>query len=227
LPHPGAVLDAAERLNALERLGRTVRERAAGPLRGAEEGALLFVNLHPNDLLDPTLTDATSPLGQVAHRVHRDQRGTRLSHRPRLRPVARLFACPPRATLSPPQLVKRVVAVDHRCEPGTSERGRGVQEKTLAELKSGYAFASIPTLTYSANAAWQKLNILAHNIMTSFQITTTATEKPRTAKRTGLFLLRTIATLRFEWLNTAARLLRPSGAPTLRLVENEATRDAG
>jgi len=37
-------------------------------------------------------------------------------------------------------------------------------------------------------------------------------------------LLRTIATLRFEWINKAARLLRPRGAPTLRLVENEATR---
>jgi len=69
LPHPGAVLDAAERLNALERLGRTVRERAAGPLRDAEEDATLFVNLHPNDFLDPTLTDASSPLGRVAHRV--------------------------------------------------------------------------------------------------------------------------------------------------------------
>jgi hypothetical protein len=104
------------------------------------------------------------------------------------------------------------------------QAGRGVQEKTLAELKSGYALSSIPTQTYSANTAWQKLNILAHNVITSFQIATTATEKPRTAKRTTLFLLRTIATLRFEWLNKAARLLRPRGVPTLRLVENEATR---
>ena len=104
------------------------------------------------------------------------------------------------------------------------QAGRGAQEKTLAELKSGYAFASIPTQTYAANTAWQKLNILAHNLITSFQITTTATEKPRSLKRTTLFLLRSIATLRFEWLNKAARLLRPSGAPTLRLVENKATR---
>jgi hypothetical protein len=104
------------------------------------------------------------------------------------------------------------------------QAGRGVQEKTIGELKSGYAFASIPTQTYCANTAWQKLNILAHNLMTTFQILTTATEKPRTGKRTGLFLLRSISTLRFEWLNRAARWLRPGGAPTLRLVDNDATR---
>jgi hypothetical protein len=104
------------------------------------------------------------------------------------------------------------------------QAGRGVQEKTIAELKSGLAFASIPTQTYSANTAWQKLNVLAHNLITSFQLATTATEKPRTAKRTTRFLLRSIATLRFEWLNRAARLVRPNGAPTLRLVENLATR---
>ena len=97
--------------------------------------------------------------------------------------------------------------------------GRGVQEKTIGELKSGYAFGSIPTQTYSANTAWQKLNILAHNLMTTFQLLTTATKK-----RTGLFLLRSVTTLRFEWLNRAARWLRPGGTPTLRLVDNNATR---
>lgn len=106
------------------------------------------------------------------------------------------------------------------------QAGRGVQEKTIGELKSGYAFASIPTQTYRANTAWQKLNILAHNLMTTFQLLTTATEKPRTAKRTGLFLLRSVNTLRFEWLNRAARWLRPGGIPTLRLVDNHATRTA-
>ncbi len=104
------------------------------------------------------------------------------------------------------------------------QAGRGVQEKTIGELKSGYAFASIPTRTYCSNTAWQKLNLLAHNLMTTFQLLTTATEKPRTGKRTGLFLLRSIATLRFEWLNRAARWLRPGGTPTLRLVDNGATR---
>ncbi len=49
--------------------------------------------------------------------------------------------------------------------------GRGVQEKTIGELKSGLAFATIPTDRYSANTAWQKLNLLTHNIITSASAT--------------------------------------------------------
>lgn len=106
------------------------------------------------------------------------------------------------------------------------QAGRGAQEKTIAELKSGYAFDTIPSRTYRANTAWQKLSILAHNLMTSFQLSTTSTKKPRSPKRTTSYRLQTIATLRFEWLNRAGRLLRPSGAPTLRLVDNSTVRRA-
>ena len=103
------------------------------------------------------------------------------------------------------------------------QAGRGVQEKTIAELKSGHAFAAVPTLSYRANTAWQKLNVLAHNTAVSFQIVTTPTTRPKTAKRTAIFRLRTIATMRFEWLTKAARLIRPRGAPVLRLAENGPT----
>jgi len=106
------------------------------------------------------------------------------------------------------------------------QNGRGVQEKVIGELKSGLAFASIPSQSYSANTAWQKLNVLAHNIATSFQLQTVAPAKPRSLKRTGLFVIRSIATLRFEWLNKAARLVRPQGAPVLRLADNPAVHEA-
>jgi hypothetical protein len=106
------------------------------------------------------------------------------------------------------------------------QNGRGTQEKTIGELKSGFAFSSIPTNRYSANTAWQKLNILAHNLATTFQILTTAAERPRTLKRTAVYVLRSVSTLRFEWLAKAGRLLRPGGAPVLRLASNEATRRA-
>jgi len=105
------------------------------------------------------------------------------------------------------------------------QNGRGVQEKVIGELKSGLAFASIPSQTYSANTAWQKLNVLAHNIATSFQLQTVAPAKPRSLKRTTLFVVRSIATLRFEWLNRAARLVRPHGSPVLRLADNLAVRE--
>lgn len=122
-----------------------------------------------------------------------------------------------------------VVATNKTLQPRALwhfQNGRGVQEKTIGELKSGFAFASIPTNRYSANTAWQKLNVLAHNVMTTFQLATTATEKPRTLKRTTTHLLRSVTTLRFEWLAKAGRLLRPGGAPVLRLADNVATRRA-
>ena len=69
LPHPGAVLDAAERLDALDVLGRAIRARAAEPVAGTDDCGLLFVNLHVRDLADPTLTSEDAPLSRIADRV--------------------------------------------------------------------------------------------------------------------------------------------------------------
>jgi EAL domain-containing protein (putative c-di-GMP-specific phosphodiesterase class I)/CheY-like chemotaxis protein len=69
LPNPGAVLDAAERLNLLDVLGRTIRERSAGPMHSAPPGTVLFVNLHTTDLLDPTLMSPDTPLSRIAKNV--------------------------------------------------------------------------------------------------------------------------------------------------------------
>lgn len=106
------------------------------------------------------------------------------------------------------------------------QAGRGVQEKTIGELKSGHAFGTVPTLRYAANTAWQKLNVLSHNTTVSFQILTLPIPRAPVPKRTGLFTLRSIATLRFEWLNRAARQIRPGGVTTLRLADNPAVRGA-
>lgn len=103
--------------------------------------------------------------------------------------------------------------------------GRGVQEKIFAELKSGYAYDAVPTNNYRANTAWQKLNIIAHNLMTSMQLTTTAIPKCRSKKRTRSFLLRSIRTIRFEWLTQAARLTRTNGIRSLRLVDTPKIRE--
>ncbi len=69
LPHPGAILAAAERLDLLQVLGRRVRGLAAEGFAAAPADALLFVNLHPHDLLDPELFDAKAPLTRFAGRV--------------------------------------------------------------------------------------------------------------------------------------------------------------
>ena len=59
--------------------------------------------------------------------------------------------------------------------------GRGVHEKVYGELKSGFAFGSVPSMRYAANSAWQCLSVLAFNLSRSFQRATTA--RRRTASR--------------------------------------------
>jgi EAL domain-containing protein (putative c-di-GMP-specific phosphodiesterase class I) len=70
LPHPGAVLDAAERLNRLTRLGRAVRSSVARTFSETDDSqGLLFVNLHALDLTDATLSSPYAPLARIARRV--------------------------------------------------------------------------------------------------------------------------------------------------------------
>jgi EAL domain-containing protein (putative c-di-GMP-specific phosphodiesterase class I)/ActR/RegA family two-component response regulator len=69
LPHPGAVIEAAERLGQLDTLGRIVRERASQPFVATGCKANLFVNLHVTDLLDPELLSPYSPLAKIASQV--------------------------------------------------------------------------------------------------------------------------------------------------------------
>ncbi len=69
LPHPGAVLQAAERADRVHDVGRTVRQSVLTNLPEADPKWLMFVNLHPEDLLDPTLYEAASPFAQRAPRI--------------------------------------------------------------------------------------------------------------------------------------------------------------
>jgi EAL domain-containing protein (putative c-di-GMP-specific phosphodiesterase class I)/ActR/RegA family two-component response regulator len=69
LPSPGHVIEAAERLGQLVRLGRAIRNSAVGPAFLAPDSPSLFVNLHPRDLADPDLLDAMSRLASVADKV--------------------------------------------------------------------------------------------------------------------------------------------------------------
>lgn len=69
LPHPGAILDAAERLGRRVDLGRAVRAAAASHLHEAPPDAVLFVNLQARDLLDEQLFSDDAPLSLLARRV--------------------------------------------------------------------------------------------------------------------------------------------------------------
>lgn len=70
LPHPGAILDAAERLERIPALGRAVRAQVAKVIADAPPSrGLVFINLHLLDLFDKQLTSPFAPLSRVASRV--------------------------------------------------------------------------------------------------------------------------------------------------------------
>lgn len=66
---PAGMLEAAEQLGEIHKLGRIVRAHAAAPFLAQPDGPVLFVNLHSTDLLDDELYSASSPLAQIASRV--------------------------------------------------------------------------------------------------------------------------------------------------------------
>ena len=70
LVHPTAVLKAAEKVSRVHEVGRAVRDRVASCAeRMPEQHALMFVNLHPEDLMDPALYLPGTPLACLASRV--------------------------------------------------------------------------------------------------------------------------------------------------------------
>ncbi len=98
--------------------------------------------------------------------------------------------------------------------------GRGTHEKVLAQLKNGFAFDVVPTRNFAANSTWQILSVLAHNLITNFQIALAAPPRSASAKRRSLFVLRSIHTLRYELLGRAGLVRHPEGRATLTLAPN-------
>jgi len=69
LPHPGAIIEAAEKLGRLGELGQRIRTETASTYRAGGRDDFLFVNLHPRDLQDPVLHAPEAPLHVIADRV--------------------------------------------------------------------------------------------------------------------------------------------------------------
>ncbi|MFN7976193.1 MAG: EAL domain-containing protein [Acidobacteriota bacterium] len=69
LASPAELLGVAERLHRLHDIGRTVRAQVAATAHQAPASVSLYVNIHPDDLLDDELYQPSSPLAAVAPRV--------------------------------------------------------------------------------------------------------------------------------------------------------------
>ena len=104
--------------------------------------------------------------------------------------------------------------------------GRGTHEKVLGQLKTGFAFNAIPTTQLRCQQHLASaVRHLPTTSITSFQIATSAPRRQPSRKRTALFFLKSIHTLRYEFLNKAGIVQRPNGRPTLTLSNNRATKE--
>jgi len=66
---PAAVFKAAEKARRVHEVGRAVRDAVAADLELMRASELAFLNMHPEDLLDPALYLPSAPLTRVAQRV--------------------------------------------------------------------------------------------------------------------------------------------------------------
>jgi len=69
LPHPGAVFSAAEQLDMVAVVGRCVRRHASALAETLPPDTTLFLNLHPLELLDDALFQASAPLTKYAGNI--------------------------------------------------------------------------------------------------------------------------------------------------------------
>jgi EAL domain-containing protein (putative c-di-GMP-specific phosphodiesterase class I) len=69
LPHPGAILEAAERAQRLPDVSAAVRALVAAQIPAAPPEWLFFVNLHPRDLLDASLYSHDDAFGALSSRI--------------------------------------------------------------------------------------------------------------------------------------------------------------
>ena len=102
--------------------------------------------------------------------------------------------------------------------------GRGAHEKAYADLKTGFAFASVPSRSYHANSAWQVFSVMAFNLMRGYQRATGAVPRSQNRKRRSRWRFQTIQSLRFTCLNRAGIVTKPQGRAMLDVGSAESIR---
>ncbi len=69
LSNPPLLFDAAQRLNRVAELGRTIRNLVAARVEATPDSPVVFINLHPFELLDEALYDPKAPLSRIAKKM--------------------------------------------------------------------------------------------------------------------------------------------------------------
>jgi len=104
--------------------------------------------------------------------------------------------------------------------------GRSGQEKSIGELKTHFAFDSIPTNTYQANSAYMQMSQMAYNLAVSMQHDMgLARKNKKNPKTTRKYRIMGWKTFRFLILNRAGRIALEKGKKVLYLTSNRATKE--
>ena len=97
--------------------------------------------------------------------------------------------------------------------------GRCGMEREIAELKTEYGFANIPTKHFLANSTYQALAILAHSLVKNFQLATNqAPAKKRSSSRTTSYSFESLKSLRFKIIARAGRIVNVAGKSALKMA---------
>jgi hypothetical protein len=98
--------------------------------------------------------------------------------------------------------------------------GRCGMEREIAELKTEYGFANIPTKSFMANSSYQALAILAHTLVKNFQLATNQAprKKQRTSTRTTSYRFESLKSLRFKVIARAGRIVNVAGKSILKMA---------
>ena len=87
--------------------------------------------------------------------------------------------------------------------------GRGAQEGIFAELKSYCQMEYIPVRTQTGNQTYLLAGVLAHNLTRELQMVADGPKRTTNAKRSPLWVLRKLDTIRHKLLRRVGRLTRP------------------
>ena len=102
--------------------------------------------------------------------------------------------------------------------------GRSAQENSIGDLKSSFAFDSVPTNTYQANSAYMQISQMAYNLSISMQQDMgLSTKQSPNRKKTRIYRIMEWRTFRFLILNKAGRIAWEDGKKVLKMTYNKAS----
>jgi len=98
--------------------------------------------------------------------------------------------------------------------------GRGSQEATYAQLKTGCAMGYIPAKSWAANKVYLMANVFAHNLSRELQMEHGEPERGTLRKRPARWIFESLETLRKKLVLRPGKLTRPKGALTLTVPKD-------